>query len=1370
MTIPLNIIATGFPRCGTQSFAQYILRCTDLRYIRDPITSSMDYAAFESGKLTEYFKSALKLGRATFHKNNSYVLNGEFVSWFSEIPDILEMTHIVLLIGDSQSRLVSWYKFHRDNKEKALETGNEPSGFLKSLNLDSLVEYYETFAKYGLDYRSHLERLVATFGPKRIHVINQRDLLRFPFETLGSLANTLGFKITNISRRFKSNSSSDFKYIEIPQEDIDKLSAEMELNDRRVHSYCHEHGLVISPLASFDNIDSLQAEDSKVEENQFLLKTVALKEDRIPLRGNVLVVGNGPSAALLNFGVLESLDIHTVGMNSAYRLWRKISYRPTYYACLDTVVIMSHADAIYELVLEGKIRRFLLRDDILSKYPSLKNNPSIQWYSDVSHDSLKPLFHTDLITTGSWSIRWMADLGYQIIGCIGIDAKYLQLINEAQATDGILKITKTPKYNPNYFFDDYQKEGDTYNIPNDPGYLALQGGAVHQDALLQVRQDVDVYSPSSTIVDLSPISDHGAFLKCSFKDFISHCSATLVTTFFYCKGKEDEFCINIEALCRNLSAPQLTRIVLLFEGVLDDGLEYVSDKLRNQIEAAISGGRLTIVVVDKRPSYCQKLESSLKYPSSIIIVANSDIVFIPDDLSNIIAYKSKTSSQTVFALTRWNDTSSGSYLQGQVPTPPWQEKSINDMKSLADINYLSYDTYVFDSSQISADILSAVYVGTFGCDTALAAILRVSGFRVVNPCISLKTHHIDNKPRNYSTDTGTKQVSANVTAFSRIFKEIYSTVYNSSDDLTILADVDRSIVSIGMPQPPKHLSSIGWWYALLRLFGFSPWASVFRETGFQVKTFEIDASTVIEDPDALASQIQESMMQGSFIEFHILGNPGCSDYLGCFLQDYSLEQLRRELFRYDRQCVCHVDLLTPEERRSYDRVMLLIKDMFHRGEYNDSLSLFYSSSGGRHPNSALSTYSAGKVDVNKYSHGLQLSPQSPQDTTASCNYRVLVIDPTPIGSYSATGQIKTALLGFLESSAILQVWEHEGEDPGYRLYSPLSASDPNQITVSISQEDLLSQVKSFQPSVIYFRSTASERLHALHHLAKEILGIPSIIHMMDDWPSRLSQSDPLGFARMDGLLRHSINISCLRLSISAKMSTKYSDIYGGKWIPASNAVDRSVYDASLARLSSASVFVNGPIRICYMGGLATDMNAQSILDIAHAVTDIRSSGIEVEFDVYTMPWYKDWAVSNLLGFNGVSLFDLVHPDAYLSTMASYHCSIIAYNFDDFTISYTSLSMANKLPEILATGSYLFAYGPMSIATMQYIDENRLGTLVATNNVDELRTSLSKTIQSLADGSIRPMHQRAIEFARARHSLTLLHANMRRYFSLALKSS
>ena len=1369
MAIPLNIIATGFPRCGTQSFAQYILRCTNLRYIRDPITSSMDYSAFAAGNLTDYFQSALSLGRATFHKNNSYILNGEFTTWFENIPEIKEKTHIIILAGDCRSRLISWYRFHKNNKDRALEAGEEPSNFLKSLNTDSIETYYQTFAKYGLNYRKHLERVVGTFGAERIHVILQKDLQDHPYETIGALARNLGFEVTNTSRIFSSNNSSDLKEITFSNNDLKDLEEELSKNDLNTRLYCDEHALTVTPLKDSELLCRISENNAEHPSNQFELQTVSLDDDNKTPLGSVIVVGNGPSAALLDFSVLDSLGVHTVGMNSAYRLWNKIAYRPTYYACLDTVVIMSHADAIYELVTEGKIKKFLLRDEILAKYPNLKGHSSIEWYSDISQDPFKPIFSTDWITTGSWSIRWMAHLGYQLIGCIGIDAKYVQIIDEAKATDGsILEITKTPPYNPNYFFDGYQLEGDAYNVPNDPVYTQLQGGTVHQDALLQARQDVDVYSPKSIIFDLSPISDHGAFAKCSLRDFVSHCSAVLLTTFFYSEGKEDEFRLNIKALCHNLSVLHFRRVVLLFEGELDKGLGFVEPNTREQILAAIRSGKLVINQIKERPNYSNIISAGSISPSNIAVVANSDIIFEDQAISNILAHKSKSSPQTIFALTRWNITESGNYPQGQVPTPPWQEKKLEEMKSLADINFLSYDTYVFDYDQVPLDILSQIFVGTFGCDTAIAAILRVSGFYITNPCISLKTHHIDNKIRNYSSDSGTKQVKANVAAFYNIFSKIYSEAYGSDDDLSVLSKLDRTIVSIGLPRPAKYLESIGYEYAFMRLFGFTPWSSVLKGDDIKLTTFEIDATSVIKDPDQLAIKIQDCIIRGHFIEFVILGKPGSADYLACFLQDYNLEQVRKELFRYDRQSVCHVDLLNSNERRAFDRSILLIKDIFLRGLYSTNKSIFSRNPKIPHLTSGYIAQSLPRQDNHFTSHELG-RPSAIPNAPLVAKYRLLVIDPTPIGSYSATGQIKLAMFGFIEPSMILQVWDHEGDDPGYRIYSPTSLSTPNEVTSSISQDDLINKVNGFQPTLIYFRSTPSERLHVIHHHLTRTLEIPSIIHVMDDWPSRQAIINPSACKQLEGLLRQSISLSCVHLSISHKMSKKYANIYGNHWAPVSNAVDRSVYDASIARLSSKTEEVNQPVRICYMGGLAVDMNAQSLLDISKAISDIRSTGIQVELHVYTMAWYKEWAKTNLLQFDGVSLYDLVPTGEYLKTLSSYHCSIIAYNFDDITVAYTSLSMANKLPEILSSGAHLFCYGPRSIATIEYINENKLGCIVYNNNFDELKESLLNTVVAISNGSILKKHLDSIKYSRGRHSLPLLHATMNRYFELAAKS-
>ena len=56
---------------------------------------------------------------------------------------------------------------------------------------------------------------------------------------------------------------------------------------------------------------------------------------------------------------------------------------------------------------------------------------------------------------------------YTDINLFGIDCNYVEFLPETERLkDNTLRITKTPLNNPNYFIDDYQREGDNYNIPN----------------------------------------------------------------------------------------------------------------------------------------------------------------------------------------------------------------------------------------------------------------------------------------------------------------------------------------------------------------------------------------------------------------------------------------------------------------------------------------------------------------------------------------------------------------------------------------------------------------------------------------------------------------------------------------------------------------------------------------------------------------------------------------------------------------------------------------------------------------------------------------------------------------------------------------
>ncbi|MFV3131463.1 hypothetical protein [Niveispirillum sp. KHB5.9] len=196
----------------------------------------------------------------------------------------------------------------------------------------------------------------------------------------------------------------------------------------------------------------------------------------------LLVLGNGPSLKPDHFPVFQGVD--ALGMNAAYRFWQRIGWYPTYYACLDPQVVVSHADAIAEMVRAGRFRRAFLHWHILKRHPDLAAAAGVTFLCQVMDGdddpgrcaALKlehrpdPFFrsaHPGWYTTGSASLRFAGHLGYRRIGVLGIDCRYQEILPEAAAEGGqVLRIERPVARNPNYFFDDYQQPGDLYQVPN----------------------------------------------------------------------------------------------------------------------------------------------------------------------------------------------------------------------------------------------------------------------------------------------------------------------------------------------------------------------------------------------------------------------------------------------------------------------------------------------------------------------------------------------------------------------------------------------------------------------------------------------------------------------------------------------------------------------------------------------------------------------------------------------------------------------------------------------------------------------------------------------------------------------------------------
>ena len=215
---------------------------------------------------------------------------------------------------------------------------------------------------------------------------------------------------------------------------------------------------------------------------------------------------NGKSAKDFPFESLKGKE--WVGMNLAYRYWKKVNIYPTHYICLDEAVLRSNLEDIKRLVIDKKCNHFLFPDVMKNLWSDSKDYKNIQYFEGYKNMNKNPFRYLVDYCTGSAALLWaycyldnrIKDITLHLIGA---DCNYVEFLPECKETvTGSLIITKTPEVNPNYFFDDYQIEGDVYNIPN--------ATLIHMKSWLDVRNIFILYSVlTKTDIKVKNYSDSG---------------------------------------------------------------------------------------------------------------------------------------------------------------------------------------------------------------------------------------------------------------------------------------------------------------------------------------------------------------------------------------------------------------------------------------------------------------------------------------------------------------------------------------------------------------------------------------------------------------------------------------------------------------------------------------------------------------------------------------------------------------------------------------------------------------------------------------------------------------------------------------------
>jgi hypothetical protein len=159
--------------------------------------------------------------------------------------------------------------------------------------------------------------------------------------------------------------------------------------------------------------------------------------------------------------------------------------------------------------------------------------------------------------------------------------------------------------------------------------------------------------------------------------------------------------------------------------------------------------------------------------------------------------------------------------------------------------------------------------------------------------------------------------------------------------------------------------------------------------------------------------------------------------------------------------------------------------------------------------------------------------------------KLLVIDVSASGGSHATGQLSNVFFGGWSPDNIMHL--HWSDSWPWKL----SAKGHTEL---LSLPDLVEICLSFNPDVVYYRPVNYPV--SFHEVACYLIrrcAVPYVIHIMDDWPTRMKIKEPLIFPMMDLSLRELIHNAAACLSISKEMSVAYEARYHRTFLPFANA-------------------------------------------------------------------------------------------------------------------------------------------------------------------------------------------------------------------------
>ncbi len=263
----------------------------------------------------------------------------------------------------------------------------------------------------------------------------------------------------------------------------------------------------------------------------------------------------------------------------------------------------------------------------------------------------------------------------------------------------------------------------------------------------------------------------------------------------------------------------------------------------------------------------------------------------------------------------------------------------------------------------------------------------------------------------------------------------------------------------------------------------------------------------------------------------------------------------------------------------------------------------------------------------------------------------------------------------------------------------------------------LKWVGDFNPDIIYSQLSSLEEIRIVSTLQK-VLKIPVVIHIMDDWPSTISDRY---FPRwiwkrvIDRELKKLLRSAKVLLSISEPMSEEYHRRYGLPFTPFHNPIDLQSW---MPYRKTEYVLNKENVSVLYSGRIGIGIS-ESLLDVAEAIETINQKGGR-SASLYIQTTSVDHDIINSLkGYSCVKINPVVKYEQIPRIFSQADILLLANDFDVRAVRFLRLSMPTKASEYMISGTPILVYSAEDTAVTRFFMKNNCGLCVTHKDRNEL---------------------------------------------------